>query len=168
MIGARLIGARLAGARLAGARLAGACLRRPNGARPPAALVALVIGALAILGLLGMHTIHRDVGVAAPSALVGHAAIAMTQSEGHASGDSAAHGRASGHDGPVRACGNCAASTPSLASACTQALWLFVPFLLPPRRWRLRLVEADADEASSIPIAVPRAPSLDALCISRT
>ncbi|WP_313818065.1 hypothetical protein [Citricoccus sp.] len=164
-------------------------------AGPRCALLGGLLAVLVVLGVLAMHTMQVQTAVAASdpaqgaSAPAAHttgspgvvhsgdgdaapvAGVGMHHADGTAgtTGGSSTHGGAAGAAGDLD-CEGCPAAHLGLAMTCLVALLLVLFVLTPPRL--LRVSTGQRPRAGPLPglvrHVVPRPPSLQELCISRT
>ncbi|WP_313821587.1 DUF6153 family protein [Citricoccus sp.] len=130
-------------------------------AGPRCALLGGLLAVLVVLGVLAMHTMQVQTAVAASDPAQGASAPAA-----HTTGGSATHGGVAGD----LDCEGCPAAHLGLAMTCLVALLLVLFVLTPPRL--LRVSTGQRPRAGPVPglvrHVVPRPPSLQELCISRT
>lgn len=142
--------------------LSSASSRNRLKSRPRPVLRAGLLALLVALGFLAMHTMHGQSAVEAGSDVVQGASVHAA----HSTGGSTAHGGAAGDTD----CEGCPAAHLGLAMTCLVALLLVLFVLAPPRL--LRVSFGQRPRAGPMPglvhPAVPRPPSLQVLCISRT
>lgn len=129
----------------------------------------LLLAALLILGLLGMHALgghaaeHPSMSGTAASSVTGHA---VGDAAGHAVADAAMHGTAPNETTLEEA--NSGGHGAQAGIACVLALLVGLLLLIRPSGWRSPQ-PVEASEGRSAPASAPLAPpSLHVLCISRT
>ncbi|GAA2528980.1 hypothetical protein GCM10010407_18870 [Rarobacter incanus] len=153
------------GIRLAGMRRYGTAFvrLRVEATRNLVLFAGLMLGALAVMGLLTMH--------ASPQAAAASSLTGMTVAASH-HGVGAGEGMQTGNDAPGHVCGNCTVRESAQVGGCVQTASTPAPVhVAPPREFRLRFYEPR-------PVADTRgrgeqqpdrqAPDLADLCISRT
>ena len=137
------------------------------------ALLAVVLSAGVILGLLGMHTLGGHESAHVSAATGGEAdALGAVALHAHPGGDApAAHApaetNASGPSAGPATCAGCA-DLPSAGAACVLALLGGILLLALPVPWRMPSPPSGAIARVRADVVRPRGPSLHVLCISRT